>query len=90
MANDELAAELNERINELNARATGINDGRLLQAELRDDEGPLVAGLTGWTWGGCGYIDVLWVPEDRRGKGSAGGSSTPQRPRHMGAAAPRL
>ena len=28
-------------------------------AELRDDEGALVAGLTGWTWGSCGYIDVL-------------------------------
>lgn len=66
---DGLATELNDRIDEFNARATGIDDGRLLQAELRDDEGALVAGLTGWTWGGCGYIDVLWVREDRRGRG---------------------
>ena len=63
------AAELNERIDEFNARATGIGDGRLLQAELRDDQGALVAGLTGWTWGGCRYIDVLWVREDHRGSG---------------------
>ena len=66
---DGLATELNDRIDEFNARATGIDDGRLLQAELRDDEGALVAGLTGWTWGACGYIDVLWVREDRRGRG---------------------
>ena len=71
-ADRRLAAELNERIDEFNAQATGIDDGRLLQAELRDDEGALVAGLTGWTWGGCGYIDVLWVREDRRGKGVGG------------------
>jgi ribosomal protein S18 acetylase RimI-like enzyme len=64
-----LAAELNERIDEFNARATGIGDGRLLQAEFRDEGGALVAGLTGWTWGGCGYIDVLWVREDHRGRG---------------------
>ena len=64
-----LAAELNERIDEFNAQATGIDDGRLLQAELRDEDSALVAGLTGWTWGGCGYIDVLWVREDHRGRG---------------------
>jgi hypothetical protein len=34
-----LGAELNQGINEFNARATWIGDGRLLQAELRDDEG---------------------------------------------------
>ena len=61
-ADDALATELNNRIDEFNARASGIDDGRLLQAELRDDEGPLVAGLTGWTWGGCGYIDVALGP----------------------------
>ena len=85
-----LATELNERINEFNAKATGIDDGRLLQAELSDEEGSLVAGLTGWTWGGCGYIDVLWVREDHEEGGSAGSSSTPQRPRRMSVAAPRL
>jgi hypothetical protein len=34
-----LGAELNQGINEFNARATWIGDGRLLHAELRDDEG---------------------------------------------------
>ena len=31
------AAGLNERIDEFNAQTTGIGDGRLLQAELRDE-----------------------------------------------------
>ena len=52
-ADDALATELNDRIDEFNARTTGIDDGRLLQAQLRDQEGELAAGLTGWTWGGC-------------------------------------
>jgi len=26
-------------------------------------------GSTGWTWGGCGYIELLWVREDQRGDG---------------------
>jgi GNAT superfamily N-acetyltransferase len=26
-------------------------------------------GLYGWTRGGCGYIDPLWVRDDQRGRG---------------------
>jgi ribosomal protein S18 acetylase RimI-like enzyme len=61
-----LAAELDERIYAFNVEATGIDDGRLLSAAIRDDRGDLIAGLTGWTWGACGYVDVLWVREDHR------------------------
>ena len=31
--------------------------------------GELRGGLYGWTWGGCGDIDLLWVTEDQRGAG---------------------
>jgi len=30
-------------------------------------------GLYGWTWGGCGYIDLLWVRDDQRGHGMGAG-----------------
>jgi GNAT superfamily N-acetyltransferase len=60
---------LSERIYQFNVEATGIGDGRWLRAAVRGSEGELVAGLAGWTWGGCGYADSLWVRADRRGRG---------------------
>lgn len=64
-----LAEELRERLYEFNSEATGVDDGRLMSASVRDDDGRLVAGMTGWTWAGCGYIDQLWVRVDHRGQG---------------------
>jgi GNAT superfamily N-acetyltransferase len=66
---DGLSLELQERIYAFNVQATGLEDGRWLRAAVRDASGELVAGLWGWTWGGCGYIESLWVREDRRGAG---------------------
>jgi ribosomal protein S18 acetylase RimI-like enzyme len=68
-AEDGLADELRERLYEYNAEATGVDDGRLMAWAVRDDDGYLVAGLAGWTWAGCGYIDQLWVRADHRGAG---------------------
>jgi len=39
---------------------TGHHDGRMLSVAVRGDDGDLRGGLYGWTWGGCGYIDLLW------------------------------
>ena len=66
---DGLGLALSELIDRFNVDATGFDDGRLLRAEHRGDDGRLEAGLAGWTWGGCGYIDHLWVRQDRRGAG---------------------
>ena len=66
---DGLADTLSERIHEFNVDATGFNDGRMLRAVQRGRDGSLEAGLSGWTWGGSGYIDHLWVRVDLRGAG---------------------
>lgn len=65
----ELANLLDERIYEFNVEATGLADGRGLSIRAEDDKGQLVAGLSGWTWGGCGYVDVLWVAQSHRRQG---------------------
>jgi adenylate cyclase len=61
-------AELRAALNEYNFATTGYRDGRSLSCFLRDD-GALVAGIDGFTWGGYARIDLLWVDEPRRGQG---------------------
>ena len=56
-----LRERLDKEINAFNAAATGYADSRLLCIAVREHGGDLRAGLFGWTWGGCGYIDRLWV-----------------------------
>ena len=60
---------LDEEISAFNAAVTGYHDGRLLSIAVRGDRGDLRGGLYGWTWGGCGYVDLLWVRGDQRGSG---------------------
>ena len=64
-----LAERLDKEISEFNAAVTGHHDGRMLSVAVRGDGGDLRAGLYGWTWGGCGYIELLWVRDDQRGHG---------------------
>ena len=52
-----------------NVEATGVDDGELLVVELLDDAGERVAGLFGWTWGGTGFVDLLHVDAEHRGRG---------------------
>lgn len=63
-----LADRLDEEIYAFNAATTGLRDGRLLTVRATRD-GALVAGLSGWTWGRCGFVDLLWVSADARGQG---------------------
>jgi ribosomal protein S18 acetylase RimI-like enzyme len=62
-------ALLDERLYEFNAAATGVDDGRYLAVFLRDDNGTIVAGLHGWTWGGTGFVQAIWVDKRLRGHG---------------------
>jgi GNAT superfamily N-acetyltransferase len=59
---------LQSRINDYNFDVTGIRDGRELAIFVRDGE-EITAGIAGWTWGGCLYIESLWVEESLRGGG---------------------
>jgi GNAT superfamily N-acetyltransferase len=62
-------AWLEARVAEQNARATGHGDETQLAVFVRDDHGAVVAGIYGWTWGGCCELQHLWVDETRRGQG---------------------
>ena len=64
-----LRERLDEEINAFNAAVTGHHDGRALSVAARGDDGELRGGLYGWTWGECGYIELLWVRDDERGSG---------------------
>ena len=60
---------LEDRINEFNLATTGIDFGGLLAIFVRDAQDAIIAGVYGWTWGGCCEIRTLWVHEDFRGRG---------------------
>ncbi len=72
-ADDGLRQRLEVEINTYNAAVTGHTDGELLCIDVRGGDGDLRAGLFGWTWGGCGYVDILWVRSDHRGAGLGSG-----------------
>lgn len=69
---DQLKDRLHDELYRFNQEATGYRDGRGLGLRVGDASGELVAGLAGWTWGGTGYVDVLWVRADSRGAGLGG------------------
>jgi GNAT superfamily N-acetyltransferase len=64
-----LRERLDQEISAFNAAVTGDHDARLLSIAARGDDDELHAGLYGWTWGGCGYVELLWVRGDQRGNG---------------------
>jgi GNAT superfamily N-acetyltransferase len=68
----ELAERLGQELTDFNTRATGVGDERGLSVQVRDADGDLVAGLTGWTWGTCAGINLVWVREDQRRSGFGG------------------
>jgi GNAT superfamily N-acetyltransferase len=60
---------LQERLIAYNMAQTGAYDGRLLAIFLRDEQGEIVAGISGYTWAGFCEIEWLWVHEELRGQG---------------------
>lgn len=60
-----------ERIIAYNVAATGYDDYRPLALFVRNDQGAIIAGLAGFTWGRTLKIELLWVHETLRGQGYA-------------------
>jgi ribosomal protein S18 acetylase RimI-like enzyme len=60
---------LKEAIESFNYEATGFHDGRHLAAFVRDDAGAMIAGLSGFTWGGYAKIEYLWIAAAHRRAG---------------------
>jgi GNAT superfamily N-acetyltransferase len=60
---------LEDRIYEFNSGTTGITDGEWLAIFVRDEQGRIIAGICGNTWGGCLEIRQFWVEEARRKQG---------------------
>lgn len=70
----DLEARLNAELGAYNLTASGIEDQQELTVRVED--GRLVAGLSGWTWGTCAGIELVWVRDDARRKGWAAGCWT--------------
>ncbi len=60
---------LEDRLYEFNSSVTGITDGAWLAIFVRDEQGRIVAGICGNTWGGCCEIRQFWIEESRRKQG---------------------
>jgi GNAT superfamily N-acetyltransferase len=60
---------LEERLYEFNTAATGIGGGEWLAIFARDEDGRIVGGICGSTWGGGAEIRQFWVEESRRNHG---------------------
>lgn len=67
-----VAQRLLDEIGRSNLEATGISEYHEALTVETDDDGQLIAGIYGWSWGGTYWIEALWVRKDmrRRGVGS--------------------
>jgi GNAT superfamily N-acetyltransferase len=65
---DGLSERIDAELCAFNAEMTGYQDLQPLRVAAWDG-GDLLAGLCGSTWGGCGYIELLWVRADYRRRG---------------------
>ncbi len=68
-ADPDLDTQLSDGLDAFNVHATGDRDQRQLTVRVAGADGRLVAGLSGWTWGTCCGISMVWVREDARAAG---------------------
>lgn len=71
-ADPELDRALSDALDAVNVAATaGVTPQRELTVSVRDADG-VVGGVSGWTWGTCAGIGLVWLREDARGTGLGG------------------
>ena len=71
-ADADLDQALSDGLDAVNEAATrGITSQRELTTSVRDERG-VVGGVSGWTWGTCAGIGMVWLREDARGTGLGG------------------
>jgi GNAT superfamily N-acetyltransferase len=63
----DLDARLSDELTRFNVPAADAGPQRELTVSAHDDAGDLLGGLSGWTWGTCAGVAMLWVREDARG-----------------------
>lgn len=71
-ADSELDSRLSAELDTYNFAASGVSNLSEFTVKAVDDAGELVAGLSGWTWGTCAGIGMVWVREDSRKAGWGG------------------
>ena len=65
----ELERVLGSNLNHFNVETTGIDDGKAITVSVKNDDGEIVAGMNGHSWGGSCFVDRLWVHDSLRGEG---------------------
>lgn len=62
----ELDSRLSKELTAFNDAASGVAGQRDVTVKVEDEDGALVAGLSGWTWGPAAGISLVWVREQSR------------------------
>lgn len=68
----DLDARLSAELDTYNFAAVGQSNLKEFTIKAEDPLGNLVAGLSGWTWGTCAGIGMVWVRDDARKSGWGG------------------
>lgn len=68
----ELDSRLSKELDTYNFAAVGESNLKEFTVKVEERSGELVAGLSGWTWGTCAGIGMVWVREESRKEGWGG------------------
>jgi GNAT superfamily N-acetyltransferase len=64
-------ALLEEQVAAAAIAAAGVGDDQEFGIFIRDDQGRILAGISGLVWGGCCELQAMWVDTSLRGRGLA-------------------